>query len=1062
MAEALAVVSLSASILQFVTLTAELTQRINEFNSTAEELPKALRSIHTQLPFLLETCQNLDTGDQSENTLAIVKECHREIEDLYKTVNKILPGPGDPKLRRAFKALKSMHYQEKFDHALRRIEHFKTDLILHYCQATTDSSKDFPPASKITHSLPSAPMASSITRRKLLREISRKFLDYDYEGTGFKIVILHGMGGQGKSRLALDYGRQVSTQSDSTLVLWFDATTKQTLTRSFEDIADRWNSRKRRFVDAESRMQYVNEILADRKWLLIFDNYDHPDHFADLCDFIPPGDGSVLITSRHADAGLVGKVMQIAGMDEGEGLELLRRRTEQNLDEPVNRAAAIEVLQTLGYLPLAIDQAGAYIREQRLPMQQFLQHYESQKETVLDQKHVYWDYKKKIHGADKAETPLGVLTTWELSIQQIGFTHVTQGVVEHLLTVAAFLSHFDISESLFRVYAQRTRPVPEWLGCFMSKGEWDPHRYRNMVSKLLKLTLAQDQNSNAGECYLSLHPMVKDWLQSRITESDRTSYIMETINILANYIDTNVQERSLQEARGLLGHLDACMNSHSKFRTAACRLGFGHLRKHTLTFSAFYMSHGRYREAEEGLQAVLEHDVQEYGQKHVRTFQTTRHLADALVHGGKYDKAHDLLSKALHDSNGPVNTETLHIVSALAAVFAKLDRQADAERYYEKALQGHSLRKDKVEPRDVYSLYGRLAEVKRFLGKHEEAKTLYMKAYTGYQEDCAYDEDATSDMLRAAGGLADLHRMHGQYAEAERSYREAWQGYKMSLGPDHPMTTAMLTNLAISCRNQGKFEDAENYLEESVKVFQKTLGPDHPDSLRAMMNLSICIDKQGHYKEAEIKYREVLKGREKKLGLNHPHTRRTLERLAHMLWMQGLHHKAETVIRKVLTKAGSLLVENQPGSSDHATFPALTALYTEARKRDRSKLAPDHVDALETCECLRLIYIEQGEYEKAKELKEQIRSVTSRKETDEDQKKLDGKQKPFTPVSKEYDVERSIHHSEVTRSPHELVQQAQKALVTKRSILLFGLLLWIFNTYWSNYSNRTHGEIHPG
>ncbi|KAL8740302.1 MAG: hypothetical protein Q9184_008510, partial [Pyrenodesmia sp. 2 TL-2023] len=105
---------------------------------------------------------------------------------------------------------------------------------------------------------------------------------------------------------------------------------------------------------------------------------------------------------------------------------------------------------------------------------------------------------------------------------------------------------------------------------------------------------------------------------------------METINILANYIDTSVEDRSLQDARELLGHLDACMSSHSKIRTAACRLGFGHLRKHVITFSTFYMSHGRYREAEEGLRAVLEHDAQEYGLKHAHTFQTTGRLADAL------------------------------------------------------------------------------------------------------------------------------------------------------------------------------------------------------------------------------------------------------------------------------------------------------------------------------------------------------------------------------------------------------------------------------------------------
>ena len=1004
MAEALAAVGVSASILQIVSLTAKLTQRINEFNSTAEEMPRALRSIHMQLPFLRETCQNLSTRDDSENVSTIIKECHREIEDLFKTVDRLLPAPGDPKLSRAIKALKSIHHQEKFDHALRKIEGFKTDLILHCCQRTTDTPNVAASGRKVSHILPVMPIASSIRRRKLLQKIDRQFSDYEYEDCRHRIVILLGMGGQGKSRLALDYARRVSVESQSTLVLWVDATTKQSLTRAFEDIADQWNNRKRRFINASSRVEYVNEILAERKWLLVFDNYDHPDQFVDVCSFIPPGDGSVLMTSRHCDAGLLGKVVQLSGMDEGEGLELLRLRTEQNLDEPSNKAAAIKVLQTLGHLPLAVDQAGAYIRQQALPLPYFLQIYESQKQIILNQKHVYWDYKRKLDGESKAETPLDVLTTWELSIQQVGSTHVTRGVVEHILTIAAFLDHVEISESLFREYAQYTRPVPHWLICFTKHGEWEPHRYRDMVSTLLRLSLAQGRNGITGECCLSLHPMIKDWLQLRMTETDRGVYIMETISILANYINANVQERSLQEARSLLGHLDACIYSHTKFRQGTHRFGFGHLRDHAITFSSFYMSHGRYREAEEGFLAVLDHDIQEYGHKHSHTFRTVRQLAKALVHGGKYVQAHDLLNKAFHDSRDKADLETIRIVSALAGVLAKLDRQTDAEKCYETALKGYAMQKDLAQSRDIHLMYEHLAETKRFLGKHAEAESLYLAAHRGYEADCPYDEDSTLDMLRTAGGLANLFRTHGRYEEAEKSYREAWQGYKKYLGTDHPQTTTMLTNLAISCRNQGKFEDAEVYLEESWRIFQKSLGPDHPDSLRALMNLSICIDKQGHYKEAEVKYREVLKGREKKLGLNHPYTRRTIERLAHMLWMQGHHDQAENLVRKILNRIGKTYHEHHSGPHSRNTYQALIYLYSEARKRDQSKLAPDHVDALETCECLRLIYFKQGDYEKGKNVTEQLQKASSPMEKEGEAEKPEEGHKPSSPAMDEQKV----------------------------------------------------------
>ncbi|KAL8733475.1 MAG: hypothetical protein Q9166_002101 [cf. Caloplaca sp. 2 TL-2023] len=389
-------------------------------------------------------------------------------------------------------------------------------------------------------------------------------------------------------------------------------------------------------------------------------------------------------------------------------------------------------------------------------------------------------------------------------------------------------------------------------------------------------------------------------------------------------------------------------------------------------------------------------------------------------------------------------------MSALAGVFAKLDRQFEAERYYETALKGYALQKDLAQSREVYLLYERLAEVKRYLGKHTEAESFYVAAHRGYETDCPYDEHATLDMLRTAGGLANLLRTHGRYEEAEISYREAWQGYKKHLGSDHPQTTFMLTNLAISCRNQGKFQDAENYLEESVKIFRKSLGSDHPDSLRALMNLSICIDKQGHYKEAEIKYREVLKGREKKLGLNHPHTRRTIERLAHMLWMQGHHDQAETLVRNILNRIGRSSNENQCNLTGRRTFPALITLYTEARKRDQSKLAPDHVDALETCECLRLIYIEQSDHDKAKGLTEQIQTATIRKKPEKEEGNPNESRESFTPALKEHELEGSTQEGQkgtntsrsgscqdLRRRFHDHFPAARPALV-----LLLGVLLW--------------------
>lgn len=970
MAEAIAAIGLGASIIQFVSLAEKLIRRVNEFSSSADQVPKALRSIMTQLPFLIETCQNLDDENESSSISEVVQGCQREVMYLYTLIDEVLPVTGDPRLKRAVKALQSIRYQEKFELSLRKLESFKTGLILHCCQ-TTNNLRNEPQALSLPHNLPPPPTSLSIPRDDIIHQISQRFDEYDRDYSGHKIVVLLGMGGQGKSRLALDYGRRSLIDDSSKLVLWMDATSTETLTRSFEDIADRWNDRKRRFVDSNSRIEFVKAKLAGKASMMILDNYDYPDRFPYICSYISADCGSVLITSRHTKAGSLGKVVSIDGIDERSGLELLLHRTQYDINDHNIQTEALKILNILGHLPLAIDQAGAYIRDKGMPLQEFVENYKSRKEEVLAQRHIYWDYKKRLHDEEKGETPLGVLTTWELSIVEIGKTEIPRSAIEHLMTVTAFLGHFDVSESLFREYATQASPVPDWLSCYMVNDEWNHDLYREMVADLSKLSLAQIHDSSAARCCLSLHPMIKDWLQLRLLEGDRCDHISDAIKILATYIKARSLESSLQEARSLLNHLDACIDSYKRHRVRFHPSHSKHIRDHQMTIYSFFMNHGRYQEAEEGFKIVLENDVQQYGKDHIHTFRTTRNLADAHIHCGRYVEAQSLLAASLKEKTIQgikADAETVHVLCGLANVHAKLDRPAEAEKYYETALNAHCVQKGPSHLQDILPIYERLAEVKRYLGKQEEAERLYHMAYSGYERECAYDEDATIDMLRTAGGLADLLRTQGRYKEAETSYREAWQGYKEQLGPDHPKTITMLTSLAISCRNQEKYKDAEAYLEESVKMFRLSLGPDHPDTLRALMNLSVCIDKQGKYEEAEHRYWEVLKGRESKLGLNHPYTLRTIERLAHMLWMQGLHGKAETVVARIFVKMGKLPTSQVSDSGDRVQYKALEMLYIEALERMKQKLSTDHVDVRETYECLRLVHVRQGEHQKAESI----------------------------------------------------------------------------------------------
>lgn len=978
MAEAIAAVGFAASVIQLATLGDQLISRINEFNAAVDQAPKVLREISSQLPFMIDICQKLDRSVQESDAIAaVIKGCLEHVAELYALTRKIMPTTEDGRIDRARKAAQSIRYEKKFLASQRILESYKTSLILYYGQNTI-GSKCLAAHQMAHYIFPPPPVTPSVPRHKLLRTIDRRFAEYAESYIGPRIVILHGMGGQGKSRLALDFCYQASKTSEFQSILWMDATSRKTLTRSFEDIADRISAKGRTFADLESRIAFVKEFLTGTSWLIVLDNFDQPDRITDILDFLPPGNGSILFTSRHADAGKLGKVISILRMEECEGLELLLRNTKHKLTQPNVREEAKAILTKLGHLPLAIDQAGAYINDQNFPLHHFLQHYEKRKKKVLEQKHVFWDYKRNLDDEEKPKT-LGVLTTWEMSFQNIDNRRNHRGSIEHLLTVASFLGNVDVGEYLFRKYAERPQSCPSWLQSFVVDGEWDQYSFRDAIAGLVKLSLVQTRSTESDECCISLHPMIKDWLQLRVGEADRRNHVIEAIMMIANFIDSSSEDSSQQIVREILEHQDACICNEATFLNPKHRLGFDPLRKPAITFSSFFLRHGRYREAEKPLEAVLENDQEQFGHYHLCTLITMRELASVYNYGGRYLDAQNLLACALQICEkqfGKAHVETSRMLSGLGSVYAKQNRLSEAEVHYERALEGHK-RSNSVNDFEHFSLLQCLGEVKRFLGKHNEAGILYQKALTGYEKNRGNDAFETLETLRL---VADLARVQCRYEEAEKLYERAWEGYKKQLGPDHPRTTKMLVNLAISCRNQEKYYEAERHLKDCVESFNKTLGRDHPDTLRALNNMTTCIDKQGHHKAAEVLYREVLKGREARLGPGHPYTLRTMERLAHMLWLQGKKEEAETLAARLLTNAAKLTNYDPQPTDQRKRYKALEALYLDAQNRYVKKLAWNHVDTLETYECLSNVLIEQGHYERAEELRRKIAQANAEAE----------------------------------------------------------------------------------
>lgn len=135
----------------------------------------------------------------------------------------------------------------------------------------------------------------------------------DAEST--RVIILCGLGGQGKTMLAVDYCRQAERKRTFLAVFWLDASSEYSLLKDLITVSDVINHREDQiFRSSESRIQFVLQRFEERNrpWLLVMDNYDNPRQLKKIASYMPDSvHGSILITSRQANLERLGTIINV-------------------------------------------------------------------------------------------------------------------------------------------------------------------------------------------------------------------------------------------------------------------------------------------------------------------------------------------------------------------------------------------------------------------------------------------------------------------------------------------------------------------------------------------------------------------------------------------------------------------------------------------------------------------------------------------------------------------------------------------------------------------------------
>jgi hypothetical protein len=232
-------------------------------------------------------------------------------------------------------------------------------------------------------------------------------------GAGPRVVALCGMGGAGKTSVALEYAHRHLAGFD---VVWqFQAEDPAVLEAGFSDLAVQLGARV--LLDVGDPVAQVHAVMAarPRSWLLIFDNAPGP---AALQRVLPPaGRGQVLITSQNPH--WPGQAVEVPVLGQDAAAAFLLTRTGS-----AEQGAAGELAAELGRLPLALEQACAYMQSAGRSIAGYLALYLQRRTDLLA--------RGEIAGYDKR-----VATTWALAFAELDQVGPTTGLLRFTACCAA-------------------------------------------------------------------------------------------------------------------------------------------------------------------------------------------------------------------------------------------------------------------------------------------------------------------------------------------------------------------------------------------------------------------------------------------------------------------------------------------------------------------------------------------------------------------------------------------------------------------------------------------------
>ncbi|KAJ7712799.1 hypothetical protein B0H16DRAFT_1702701 [Mycena metata] len=808
------------------------------------------------------------------------------------------------------------------------------------------------------------------------QDILDKMHHFFFDTSSQNIYVLHGLGGAGKTQIALKFINKSSSRYSFSDIFFVDTSTIATIETGLKNIAILKN-----FGDSpEDGLLWLTSKVEE--WLLFFDNADDPS--INLNDYIPQcNHGNVIVTSRNPGLCVYARSNSlVSDMEEEDAVTLLLKSALQKATNRTEGIAA-EIVKLLHYLPLAIVQAGAFISKSR-NLDGCLALYTKNQARLLSE--------KPVQSHDRYAWT--VYTTWQMSFDRL--TPLAAMFLQH----CSFLHYNGISEEIFS-YASKYRfcfnhlsqeelqePL-EFLSHFLGPdGKWDSLQFLDATNEVQSYSLI---SFDVEKKLFSIHPLVHAWSQGMVQNQKRYVSIMGSIlgMAISEHSEWDMQLASLL----LCPHIELAVQMDTDvalvfryhyartFReggkyTQAKKLQEEVLQKQKqsldenhpdilrtmVSLAIVYSALGEDQKAKELEIVVLKRQKQVLGENHPQTLHTMGNLAISYTNLGEHQRAKELQVMVLEKQKqvlGENHPDTLRTMGNLASSYTALGEHQRGEELVVIMLEKQKQVLGENHP-DTLDTMGNLASSYSDLGEHRKAKELKLIVLEKQKQVLGENHP---DTLRTIGNLANSYSALGEHQKAKDLEVIVLEKQKQVLGEHHPDTLHTMANLASLYSNLGEHQKAKDLKVIVLEKQKQVLGEHHPDTLRTMGNLAVSYSDLGEHQKAKELEVIVLEKRKQLLGKNHPDTLRTMGNLASSYSALGEHQKAQELKAIVLEKQNQVLGDNHPDTlrtmgnlaisysalGEHQQAKELRVLVLEKRKQ---VLGHNHPDTLEIEELL--------------------------------------------------------------------------------------------------------------